>query len=47
MMQARELMTCAFDSGINFFDTAEAYMSGEAETIMGTVFCSVAKGGGC
>ena len=29
--------TCAFESGINFFDTAEAYISGEAETIMGNV----------
>jgi len=35
--QARELMVCAFDSGINFFDTAESYISGEAETIMGNV----------
>lgn len=35
--QARELMACAFDSGINFFDTAESYISGEAEAIMGNV----------
>ena len=33
--QARELIACAFDRGVNFFDNAEGYASGEAERIMG------------
>lgn len=32
---ARETLAAAFDSGINFFDNAEAYAGGESETIMG------------
>src|SRR5262245_26453088 len=31
----RTLMRAAFDSGVNFFDNAEAYASGEAEVLMG------------
>lgn len=34
---AFELMKTAFDAGINFFDNAEAYAGGQAETIMGKV----------
>jgi len=34
---AYKLMVQAYDDGINFFDNAEAYASGEAETIMGEV----------
>ena len=34
---AYELMKTAFDAGVNFFDNAEAYAGGEAETIMGKV----------
>lgn len=34
---ALELMTYAYDSGINFFDNAEAYMMGESEIVMGKV----------
>lgn len=34
---ARELVETAYNAGINFFDTAEAYVSGEAETILGNV----------
>jgi voltage-dependent potassium channel beta subunit len=34
---AYELMKTAFDAGINFFDNAEAYAGGQAETIMGKV----------
>lgn len=34
---AKECMRAAFDSGVNFFDNAEAYASGRAETIMGQV----------
>jgi voltage-dependent potassium channel beta subunit len=34
---ARECMTAAFDAGVNFFDNAESYAHGGAETIMGEV----------
>ena len=34
---ADELMGMAYDSGINFFDNAEAYAQGESEKIMGRV----------
>src|SRR5262249_11244392 len=33
--QARALMDRAFDSGINFFDTANAYGGGRSETLSG------------
>jgi len=32
---ARELMARAYDAGVNFFDNAEAYASGESEAMMG------------
>lgn len=32
---AKEIMTAAWEAGVNFFDNAEAYASGTAETIMG------------
>jgi len=32
---AMEMMAAAFDAGVNFFDNAEAYGSGESEKIMG------------
>jgi voltage-dependent potassium channel beta subunit len=34
---ADELMTIAYDNGINFFDNAEAYALGESEKMMGRV----------
>jgi aryl-alcohol dehydrogenase-like predicted oxidoreductase len=34
---AAECMTAAFDAGVNFFDNAESYAHGGAETIMGEV----------
>jgi voltage-dependent potassium channel beta subunit len=34
---AYECMTVAFDAGVNFFDNAEAYGSGNAEVVMGNV----------
>jgi len=34
---ARDCMRVAYDAGINFFDGAEAYAHGEAETVMGNV----------
>lgn len=35
--EAVKLMTMAYDAGVNFFDNAEAYNAGDAETIMGKV----------
>ncbi len=35
--KAHECMKTAFDAGVNFFDNAEAYAGGMAETIMGQV----------
>jgi voltage-dependent potassium channel beta subunit len=32
---ARELLACAYDHGVNFFDNAETYAAGEAERVMG------------
>ena len=34
---AGELMTICYDSGVNFFDNAEAYASGQAEIVMGNI----------
>jgi aryl-alcohol dehydrogenase-like predicted oxidoreductase len=34
---AGELMRIAYDAGVNFFDNAEAYASGESERMMGRV----------
>ncbi len=34
---AEELMTIAYDAGVNFFDNAEAYASGQAEVVMGNI----------
>ncbi len=39
--EARELIAEAFDAGINFFDNAETYASGEAERIMGDVLADL------
>jgi voltage-dependent potassium channel beta subunit len=33
--EAKEIMKAAFNLGVNFFDNAEAYASGQAEVIMG------------
>ncbi len=34
---AGDLMTVAYDSGVNFFDNAEAYATGKAEIVMGEI----------
>ncbi len=34
---AEELMTIAYDAGVNFFDNAEAYANGQAEVVMGNI----------
>lgn len=39
--EAKALMGAAFDAGVNFFDNAEAYANGEAETIMGQALKSL------
>lgn len=36
--QALDLLRSALDSGINFYDTADLYSQGEAETLIGTAF---------
>ena len=38
LKEAKEIMAAAYDAGVNFFDNAEAYAHGEAETIMGEAF---------
>src|SRR5262245_56567956 len=38
---ALSCMTTAFDAGVNFFDNAEAYAGGKAETVMGNVLKKV------
>jgi len=38
---AHECMQVAYDSGVNFFDNAEAYANGEAEIIMGNIIKKV------
>ena len=35
---AREMLALAMDAGINFFDNAEAYASGQSEVVMGEAF---------
>ena len=32
---AKELMTAAYDAGVNFFDNAEGYEQGGSELVMG------------
>ncbi|XP_035531019.1 voltage-gated potassium channel subunit beta-3-like [Morone saxatilis] len=34
---AESVMTVAYDSGVNLFDTAEVYASGRAETTLGNI----------
>jgi len=35
---AVKCMSVAYDNGVNFFDSAEAYADGKAETVMGNIF---------
>ncbi|MCF7222561.1 aldo/keto reductase [Marilutibacter chinensis] len=39
--QARNLVACAWDHGVNFFDNAENYAHGEAERVMGDVIADL------
>ncbi|MBB1060110.1 potassium channel beta subunit family protein [Marilutibacter spongiae] len=39
--QARDLIACAWDNGVNFFDNAEVYAKGEAERVMGDVIADL------
>jgi voltage-dependent potassium channel beta subunit len=41
---ATECMTTAYDAGVNFFDNAEAYASGESERIMGRALAKLGWG---
>ena len=34
---ADELMSIAYDNGVNFFDNAEIYARGKSETVMGSL----------
>jgi voltage-dependent potassium channel beta subunit len=38
---ARDLVACAYDHGVNFFDNAETYAQGEAERVMGDVLADL------
>jgi len=38
---ARDCLAAAYDAGVNFFDTAEVYAGGEAETIMGAAIAQL------
>lgn len=38
---ARDCMIAAYEAGVNFFDNAEVYADGKAETVMGNVLKSV------
>ena len=38
---ARNLIAAAYDHGINFFDNAEVYAKGQAETVMGDVIADL------
>jgi len=40
---AKELITAAYEKGINFFDIADAYAHGEAERLMGSVLAQFAR----
>jgi len=39
---AKELLTAAYDAGVNFFDNAEVYAQGRSEEIMGQAFKQLA-----
>jgi voltage-dependent potassium channel beta subunit len=39
--QVKELLSCAFDHGVNFFDNAESYANGAAEELMGQAFAEL------
>jgi len=39
---AMECMKTAYDAGINFFDNAEVYANGRAETVMGSILKKMA-----
>jgi voltage-dependent potassium channel beta subunit len=39
---ARQLMAAAYDAGVNFFDNAEGYASGESERVMGEALKALA-----
>ena len=40
---ARACVKAALDSGINFFDTADVYAHGSAESVLGNILCSLRR----
>lgn len=40
---ARECMLAAYESGVNFFDNADAYASGQAEMVMGNIIQELSR----
>ncbi|MGE8233868.1 MAG: aldo/keto reductase, partial [Stenotrophomonas sp.] len=39
--ESRNLIACAWDNGVNFFDNAEVYAKGRAEEVMGDVIADL------
>jgi voltage-dependent potassium channel beta subunit len=39
--EIKDLISCAFDHGVNFFDNAESYANGVAEELMGRAFAEL------
>ncbi|KAL7214660.1 hypothetical protein ACSBR1_026947 [Camellia fascicularis] len=39
--EAKSLLQCCRDNGVNFFDNAEVYANGRAEEIMGQAICEL------
>lgn len=39
--EVKDLLSCAYDFGVNFFDNAETYSSGAAENLMGQAFAEL------
>jgi voltage-dependent potassium channel beta subunit len=42
--EVKDLISCAFDHGVNFFDNAESYANGVAEELMGRAFAELGYG---
>lgn len=42
--ECKELLSCAYDHGVNFFDNAEGYANGLAESLMGEAFAELGYG---
>jgi aryl-alcohol dehydrogenase-like predicted oxidoreductase len=40
---ARDCLAAAYNAGVNFFDNAEVYSSGQSETIMGAAIKEIGR----